>query len=304
MAVRSLLHYALEVPDQTVGEKFYRNFGLVDEAGGDGAVHLRPAPLKRGSVLLYPGPKKRLHHLAFGAPGDDYQATVESIRRAGVAEVDPPRGAPEGGLWLRDPDGNLLTVRDEALVPPPADPPLRLNSPGHIARRVDRGAPDAGTTASPRRLGHVLLFTPQVDRQLDFYTRVLGLKLSDRSQKIIAFLRCTTDHHNVAFLTSRGPGFHHASFEVGSVDEIAMGAVRMQESGWQPGWGLGRHVIGSNFFYYIRDPWGSFAEYFHDLDYIPEHCAWEPRDFPEADALYRWGPPVPDDFGLNRELEV
>ena len=32
MAVRSLLHYALEVPDQTVGEKFYRNFGLIDEA--------------------------------------------------------------------------------------------------------------------------------------------------------------------------------------------------------------------------------------------------------------------------------
>jgi hypothetical protein len=53
MAVRALLHYALDVPDQTVGEKFYRNFGLVDEAGRDGAVHLRPAPLKRESVLLY-----------------------------------------------------------------------------------------------------------------------------------------------------------------------------------------------------------------------------------------------------------
>jgi hypothetical protein len=86
MAVRSLLHDALEVPDQTVGEKFYRSFGLVDEAGRDGGVHLRPAPLKRESVRLYPGPRKRLHHLAFGAPGDDYQATVESVRRAGVPE--------------------------------------------------------------------------------------------------------------------------------------------------------------------------------------------------------------------------
>jgi catechol 2,3-dioxygenase len=303
MAVRSLLHYALEVPDQTVGEKFYRSFGLVDQDGRDGAVRLRPAPLARESVLLYPGPRKRLHHLAFGAPADDYQATLESIRRAGVSHVDPPAGTPDGGLWLRDPDGNLLTVRDEAAASPPSDPPLQINSPGHIERQVLRGAPDAGMTASPRRLGHVLLFTPDVARQLDFYTRVLGLKLSDRSQSIIAFLRCTTDHHNVAFLTSRGPGFHHASYEVGSVDEIAMGAVRMQQAGWQPGWGLGRHVIGSNFFYYIRDPWGSFAEYFHDLDYIPEQCAWEPRDFPEADALYRWGPPVPDDFGFNRELE-
>jgi len=304
MAVRSLLHYALEVPDQAVGEKFYRSFGLLEQAGRDGAVHLRPAPQQRETVRLYAGPRKRLHHLAFGATGDDYQATLAAIRRAGVREVDPPRGAPDGGVWGQDPDGNLVNVREEMPAPPPADPPLRVNSPGHIGRQVDRGAPEAGAAASPRRLGHVLLFTPDVERQLDFYTRVLGLKLSDRSQSIIAFLRCTTDHHNVAFLASRGPGFHHGSFEVGSVDEIAMGALRMQEAGWQPGWGLGRHVIGSNFFYYIRDPWGSFAEYFHDLDYIPESCPWQPRNFPEADALYRWGPPVPDDFGLNRELEA
>jgi Glyoxalase/Bleomycin resistance protein/Dioxygenase superfamily len=85
----------------------------------------------------------------------------------------------------------------------------------------------------------------------------------------------------VAFLSSKGPGFHHGSFEVGGMDEIAMGAQHMRELGWEPGWGLGRHVIGSNYFYYIRDPWGSFAEYFFDLDYIPESCAWEPRDFPE-----------------------
>jgi catechol 2,3-dioxygenase-like lactoylglutathione lyase family enzyme len=304
MAVRTLLHYALDVPDQTVGEKFYTSFGLVDEARRDGAVALRPSVLKRESVLLYGGPKKRLHHLAFGAPDDDFAATRASIRQAGVREVDPPRGAPEGGLWLRDPDGHLVNIRDEGAAVPPPDPPLRVNSPGHIGRQVDRGAPEATAAATPRRLGHVLLFTPDVERQLDFYTRVLGLKLSDRSKSIIAFLRCSTDHHNLAFLVSKGPGFHHGSFEVGSVDEIAMGAVRMQERGFQPGWGLGRHVIGSNFFYYMRDPWGSFAEYFHDLDFIPESCAWQARDWPESDALYRWGPPVPEDFGLNREVEV
>ena len=69
MAVRALLHYALEVPDQTVGEKFYTGFGLVGDGRGDDAVHLRPASLKRDAVMLYGGPKKRLHHVAFGAPG-------------------------------------------------------------------------------------------------------------------------------------------------------------------------------------------------------------------------------------------
>ena len=49
-------------------------------------------------------------------------------------------------------------------------------------------------------------------------------------------------------------------------------------------------------------PWGSFAEYYHDLDYIPEGCAWVPRDFPEEDSLYVWGPPVPPEFVENAEL--
>lgn len=304
MPVKSLLHYALEVPDQTIGEKFYRNFGLTQASARDGAVHLRPQLLGNDSVILYAGAKKRLHHLAFGAPGDNFDRLKESLRRAGVGEVNPPADAPEGGIWIQDPDGNRINVRNEDAERPAADPPLSLNSPGHALRVAARGCPDGDLKSQPRRLGHVLLFSPDIGKQLDFYIRVLGFRLSDRSQNIIVFLRCGTDHHNIAFLASTAPGFHHGSFEVGSIDELAMGAVGMKESGWQPAWGPGRHVIGSNFFYYIRDPWGSFAEYFHDIDFISEHCAWEPRDFPEQDALYRWGPTPPPDFTVNKEAEL
>lgn len=302
MAVRALLHYALEVPDQGAGESFYTSFGLLSHAARDGAVHLRPQPLAREAVRLYEGPRKRLHHLAFAAPGDDFEGTRERVRRAGVPEVDPPRGAPDGGFWVRDADGHLVNVRDEPRPASPPDPPPALNTPGHAMRQGIRGYPERGA-ARPRRLGHVLLFSGALERQIDFYTRVLGLRLSDRCSGVIAFLRCSTDHHNLALLASSGPGFHHGSFEVGGIDEIAMGSQHMLEKGRPPGWGLGRHVIGSNYFYYVRDPWGSWAEYYFDLDFIPEHCAWEPRDFPPDDALYRWGPPVPEDFGLNRELE-
>jgi catechol 2,3-dioxygenase-like lactoylglutathione lyase family enzyme len=301
MAVRSLLHYALEVPDQTVGQRFYQDFGLVDATGRDDAVRLRPGGLERPSVLLLPGPKKRLHHLAFAAPGAEYEATRRRLLERGTREVDPPPGAPEGGFWVRDPDGHHVNIRPEQPPTPPADPPLALNSPGHVQRTLRRGAPEAGAPTAPRRLGHVLLFTPDMERELAFYTGALGMKLSDRSGKIVSFVRCSTDHHNLAFLTSERPGFHHGSFEVGSVDEIAMGAARMRDRGWHPAWGLGRHVIGSNFFFYIRDPWGSFAEYFFDLDYIPEDAPWEPRDWPGQDALYRWGPECPVEFGINSE---
>ena len=172
------------------------------------------------------GPRRSCITWRSGRRVAEFEATAESIRRAGVARIDPPRGAPEGGLWVRDPDGNVVNVRPEAGEAPPADPPLTLNSPGHVARVAARGCPE-GLEAHPRRLGHVLLFTGALDRQVDFYTRVLGLKLSDRCDGIIAFLRCSTDHHNLALLKSDGPGFHHGSFEVGSIDEIALGAQRM-----------------------------------------------------------------------------
>ena len=301
MAVRALLHYALEVPDQTVGQRYYQNFGLADATGASDAVRLRAGRQHRPCVMLYGGARKRLHHLAFGAPGRDFIETRARMAQAGVRQIDPPAGAPEGGLWLRDPDGHLVNVRDESPDAEPTDTPPALNGPGYAPRQAARGCPERGQGASPRRLGHVLLFTPDLERQIDFYTRVLGLKLSDRSRDIIAFMRCSPDHHNVALLASPRPGFHHASFQVGSVDEIATGAAAMTEHGWTPGWGLGRHVIGSNFFFYMRDPWGSFAEYFYDLDHIPEECAWTPRDFPPEDSLYLWGPPVPPDFGENRE---
>jgi catechol 2,3-dioxygenase-like lactoylglutathione lyase family enzyme len=302
MAVRSFLHYALEVPDPSVGQRFYEDFGLVNGRGSGDSVRLRPERLGRDAVLLYGGKRKRLHHLCYGAPGEDFARVRESLQRAGVGEMDAPRGAPEGGIWFRDPDGNAVNVRDEATPAEPVDPPVPLNGPGYVQREAARGYPARGQRIVPRRLGHTLLFTPDMERAMRFYTETLGMKLSDRSRGIIAFLRCNTDHHTLALLSSHAPGFHHASFQVGSVDEIAMGAVRMAEKGWQPGWGLGRHVIGSNFFYYIRDPWGSLAEYFYDLDQIPETCAWEPRDFPAADSLYSWGPPVPADFGENKEI--
>ena len=160
MAVRALLHYALEVPDQTVGEKFYRNFGLVDEAGSDDAVHLRPAPLKRAVRAALPGAKEapappRLRRARRRVPG---HGGVDP-RAPACAEVDPPRGAPEGGLWLRDPDGNLLRSATRAAEAPPPDPPLRLNSPGHIGapgrpRRPRRGDDGEPPPARPRAVLH------------------------------------------------------------------------------------------------------------------------------------------------------
>ena len=60
------------------------------------------------------------------------------------------------------------------------------------------------------------------------------------------------------------------------IDDIGLGAMHMAGKGHSAGWGLGRHVLGSNYFHYVRDPWGSYAEYSCDIDYIPATNAGKP----------------------------
>ncbi len=147
------------------------------------------------------------------------------------------------------------------------------------------------------------MFTRDVSKAIDFYTRVLGMRLSDRSGDGIAFLHGVhgSDHHMVAFAKSNAPGFHHLSWDVGSVDEIGVGAMHMLGKGHSRGWGLGRHVLGSNYFHYIRDPWGSYCEYSAGIDYVPAAIDWAAADNDPADSFYVWGPNPPEDFVHNYE---
>jgi catechol 2,3-dioxygenase-like lactoylglutathione lyase family enzyme len=157
----------------------------------------------------------------------------------------------------------------------------------------------------PRRLSHCLMFTTDVGKAVDFYSQNLGLRLSDRSGDLIAFMHGIhgSDHHMIAFAKSEAPGLHHCSWDVGSINDIGLGAMRMADKGYTKGWGLGRHVLGSNFFHYVQDPWGSFSEYSADIDYIPKTHAWEAGDHNPEDSFYLWGPNVPEDFVTNYEAQ-
>jgi catechol 2,3-dioxygenase len=77
----------------------------------------------------------------------------------------------------------------------------------------------------------------------------------------------------------------------------------MLGKGYSRGWGLGRHVLGSNYFHYVRDPWGSYSEYSADIDYVPVDCDWPSGDHAPEDSFYAWGPDVPEDFVHNHEAD-
>jgi catechol 2,3-dioxygenase-like lactoylglutathione lyase family enzyme len=300
LGVHSLDRFVVTVPDIAAAERFYRAFGL--DARRDGRVldlYVHGGDHCWGRVVEN-GEPKRLQYLSFSAYDDDYEALAERIRAAGACEPHPLSDG--RGTWTRDPDGTPVQLIEGPKVSASQKAALAQPSPPAPGKGA---APNRKTAAPvrPRRLSHVLLFTPDVARQLAFYSQMLGLRLSDRSGDVIAFMHGphASDHHVIAFAKSHAPGMHHSSWDVASFDEVGLGAELMRAQGYAKGWGVGRHVLGSNYFYYVQDPWGSWAEYSFDIDFVAADVDWPAGDHPPEDSFYIWGPAVPDDFVVNHE---
>ena len=301
LAVHSLHRFVFSVPDLGEAAAFYRAFGLdVRETDGHLDLHTFGHPHRWGSIYQRAGPK-RLEYVSFGAYADDFDALSRRLGQSGIATTKPHPLADEQGVWVADPDGTAVEIVVAPKVSPAGRPAASVVSvPPGAGAAPSRSR--AGTTR-PRRLSHILLFTPDVSRSVRFYENAFGLRLSDRSGEVIAFLHGAhaSDHHMLAFAKSDGPGLHHSSWDVATIDDVGIGMQQMADRGYAHGWGIGRHVIGSNYFRYVRDPWGSFAEYSADIDFIPADVDWKAGDYAPEDSFYVWGPPVPDDFIVNHE---
>jgi catechol 2,3-dioxygenase-like lactoylglutathione lyase family enzyme len=298
--ISGLHHYALEVPDLAVADEFLQDFGLATHST-DGALVARCPGRDQEQARLLEAPAKRLHHVAFTLRPGTLDSVKDAAVRAGTEIIEPPAGATEDGLWLRDPDGTPVQLLDSEPVPARPVAEVLVNSGASRQRIGVAQWLQATQDVMPRRLGHTLLFTPQAQRMTEFYTGLLGLRVSDTIHGLVTFLNAGPgDHHIFGFIASSHRGFHHASFEVPSIDAIAIGADRMRTRGRDPGWGLGRHTIGSNFFHYNPDPWGSWIEWFSDIDQIDD--SWVANDWEVPPHL--WGAPPPLAFLDNLEPQV
>jgi catechol 2,3-dioxygenase-like lactoylglutathione lyase family enzyme len=297
--IRSLQHVGLTLPDPQLAARFYAAFGLeVAEVGG--RVVARCAGRPQDQIVVSEGSRRGLGYLSFGTRPDDLAPARRALEARGVRQLDPPHpGAPEG-LWFRDVDGNLVHLGAAEATPSRAAQSAAANAAGAYVRLAERGCPPFGTEPKPVRLGHVILFSPDPAKQAAFYREALGMKLSDRvGDDMVVFLRGASDgdHHLLGLLRDPNPGLHHASFELDSLDHIELAARRLRDAGYRHVWGTGRHTVGSNLFHYFRDPWGTLAEYFYDIDFIPEGSPWEARSWSKEQGLFLWsndGPPPPD----------
>ena len=290
MALHRLTAITVGVPDVDAAAAFYRDFGLDDRGDGrfattDGGEQLR----------LVPAERRGLQELGLGADDpDDLERVARSLAAIGVSASHTGNS-----LQAIDPTtGTAINVTVAPRVDVTPTPAPVVNAPGRTERQGERAnAVLRDTPVRPRRLSHVVLGSPDADGTHRFFAEGLGFKVSDRVPGVGAFLRCSTDHHNVLVQGAPVTFLHHTSWMVDDVDEVGRGGARMVAS--DPArhvWGLGRHHIGSNFFWYLRDPAGNFAEYASDLDVIVDDELWKAEDFSDLRAIVSWGPPVPPSF--------
>ena len=114
--ISGLHHYALEVPDLAVAEGFLQDFGL-ETGEKDGSLVAMCPGRQQEQVRLVEAPAKRLHHVTFTLRPGTTDAVREALERSGTPVIEPPPGATEDGLWLRDPDGTAVQLLDEPQAP-------------------------------------------------------------------------------------------------------------------------------------------------------------------------------------------
>lgn len=124
----------------------------------------------------------------------------------------------------------------------------------------------------PQQLSHLVLRVRDLDRSEEFYTRVLGLKVTVRMPGRMVFLTAREDSSHELALVSLGPdapgpdpnrvGLYHFAWQMASLEELRSLYRRLQEEGVTIV-GIGDHGISLGV--YFLDPDGNEMEAYYEL---------------------------------------
>ena len=232
----------LMVPDLSAARRFYTEVWGLTEVESTGALVLRATGPDHHVLVLHEG-APALHSITFRAPSQAavVHAAAECATHGGrvlapPGQVDWPGGG--FGVALVDPQGRVL----------------------RLVHGDETRTPDDPAQDRPVRLSHVNINSAGTDATARFFIEALGFRLSDRS-KIMAFVRCNSDHHAVVIANATVNGLNHIAFMMPSLEGVMRGSGRMVDHGYPIGWGVGRHGPGDNVFAYFVDPFGIVIEY-------------------------------------------
>ena len=204
------------------------------------------------------------------------------------AHLDAFGVAHEGGdesLWLSDPDGRSIQ-----LVP--------HRAPSSEADRRPQHARASSTVhvGGPRRLGHVNCLTGALTENVEFYTDVLGMAISDWLGEAGVWFHIDSEHHVMALVDTGYAHFHHLAFDVVDIGKMRDLLDHLARHGRWVAWGPTRHGIAGNIATYVRiveEP--CFVELYCDMERLADDH--EPRVYPDDRySSNTWGPLPPRSY--------
>jgi catechol 2,3-dioxygenase-like lactoylglutathione lyase family enzyme len=158
------------------------------------------------------------------------------------------------------------------------------NAPGSP---IQRSANTLGVTRDqkriqPRSLSHLVYFVPDAEKAESFYVNRLGFRCTDRFSGVGPFLQPagSLDHHTHFLIGAPAhmQGVEHFTFHFAGPSEVMQNGSSFVEKGYQAFWGPGRHIFGSNWFWYFNSPMGCHVEMDADMDLHDR--TWTPREAP------------------------
>ena len=190
----------------------------------------------------------------------------------------------------RDADGTLHTIDDEGLAigfqvtkrHAYDAKPKPFNVPGLAPQRPINSRVDFVEPGKPRAVGHIVFWSDDPDRSMRFYIDRLGFKITDHvGNKQGVFLRApgSRDHHNLFFIgrPDAKVSFQHLECHFGDFQEVMVGGSILDRSGWKTARGPGRHILGSNYYWYFMTPMGGAFELSADMDQVDDN--WVPGEW-------------------------
>jgi catechol 2,3-dioxygenase len=139
--------------------------------------------------------------------------------------------------------------------------------------------PDGQRGISPSRFDHCLLYGDDLDGTVKLFTQVLGFGIAEQvmagPDMIGAFLSCSNKAHDVAFIRQPVKGkFHHASFLLGSWEQVLRAGDILSRTKTSIDIGPTRHGITRGETIYFFDPSGNRNEVFAGgYSYYPDKPA-------------------------------
>lgn len=278
--VKQVSHVALKTPDIEQQASFYTNMVGLGETQRDaaGRVYLR-CNANHHALVLVPSSETGIDHFALDV-GDpvalEFAATA--LTRMGIAYETEKTGKVGQGpsLRLRDPDNYTV----------------------ELIGGIEQVSPTYGPRAvQPRKLSHITLLVNDCQRSAQFYSEILGFRVSDWVDDIFLWMRCNPDHHGLAFAKADAIQMHHFAFEVIDFSYLARQAEHLLQNGYTLLYGPGRHGPGQNQFEYFRDPERNLVEFMCDIQQIWDDTTYVPRVWNSQEPWVNlWGPNPPDDF--------